>query len=181
MNPVVSNLKKAYANSSISMRIALATDHAGFEQLKALQLYLESLGHECWNFGPQEFVPEDDYPDYIKPAAEKVTNGECEFGIILGGSGQGEAMVANRFANVRCAVFYGPVVPLRIVDAEGHESRDPYEIVRLSREHNNANMLSLAARFVSLEDMKHILKIWLETPFSGEERHQRRINKIDRN
>jgi ribose 5-phosphate isomerase B len=137
MNPVVSNLKKAYANSSISMRIALATDHAGFEQLKALQLYLESLGHECWNFGPQEFVPEDDYPDYIKPAAEKVTNGECEFGIILGG--------------------------------------------RLSREHNNANMLSLAARFVSLEDMKHILKIWLETPFSGEERHQRRINKIDRN
>jgi ribose 5-phosphate isomerase B len=161
------------------MKIALATDHAGFEQLKALQAYLESLGHECWNFGPQTFVPGDDYPDFIKPAAEKVGNSECERGIILGGSGQGEAMTANRFKNVRCAVFYGPAVPLRAVDTEGHESRDPYEIIRLSREHNNANMLSLAARFVSLEDMKQVVKLWLETDFSNEEHHQRRINKID--
>jgi len=88
-------------------------------------------------------------------------------------------MTANHVRGVRCAVFYGPVVPLRIVDAEGDESRDPYEIVKLSRKHNNANMLSLAARFVSLEDMKHVVKLWLETDFSGDERHQRRINKID--
>jgi ribose 5-phosphate isomerase B len=161
------------------MRIALATDHTGFEQLKALEEFLKSLGHECWNFGPKEFKPDDDYPDFIRPAAEKVSNGECERGIILGGSAQGEAMSANRFKNVRCAVFYGPVFPLRVVDADGHESRDPYEIIRLSREHNNANMLSLAARFVTLEDMKQAVKLWLEINFSGEERHQRRIEKID--
>jgi ribose 5-phosphate isomerase B len=161
------------------MRIALATDHAGFEQLKSLQVFIESLGHECWNFGPQEFKPQDDYPDFIRPAAEKVSSGECERGLILGGSGQGEAIAANRFRAVRCAVFYGPVFPLRIVDAEGHESRDPYEIIRLSRKHNDSNMLSLAARFVTLEDMKQAVKLWLETDFSGEERHKRRINKID--
>jgi ribose 5-phosphate isomerase B len=161
------------------MKISLATDHAGFEQLKQLQEHLESLGHECWNFGPKEFAADDDYPDFIRPAAEKVSSGECERGIILGGSGQGEAMTANRLHGVRCTVFYGPVVPLRIVDAGGRESRDPYEIIKLSREHNNANMLSLAARFVSLEDMKHVIKMWLETDFNGEERHQRRIEKID--
>jgi ribose 5-phosphate isomerase B len=161
------------------VNIALATDHTGFEQLKQLQGFLESLGHSCQNFGPQDFVPDDDYPDYIKPAAEAVAKGEFERGIILGGSGQGEAMSANRVHGVRCALFYGPVVPLRIVDAEGHQSRDPYAIVRLSRQHNNANMLSLAARFVELEDMKNIVKLWLETEFTDESRHQRRIEKID--
>lgn len=161
------------------MRIALATDHAGFEQLKALQSYLESLGHECRNFGPASFDPTDDYPDFIRPAAKAVAGGEYERGIILGGSGQGEAMSANRVQGVRCAVFYGPVVPLRVVDADGHQSRDPYEIIRLSREHNDANVLSLAARFVNLEDMKHVIKLWLETPFPGNERHKRRIIKLD--
>jgi ribose 5-phosphate isomerase B len=161
------------------MRIALATDHTGFEQLKQLQVYLESLGHECRNFGPQEFMPNDDYPDFIRPAAEAVGKGEFERGLILGGSGQGEAMTANRIQGVRCAIFYGPAYPLGVVDAEGHESRDSYEIIRLSREHNDANILSLAARFVSLEDMKQAVKLWLETDFSGEERHQRRIEKID--
>jgi ribose 5-phosphate isomerase B len=161
------------------MKIALATDHAGFEQLKELQSYLESLGHECWNFGPQEFNPDDDYPDFIRPAAEKVSNKECERGVILGGSGQGEAIAANRFKGVRCALFYGIAVPIRPVDADGHQSRDPYEIVRLSREHNDANMLSLAARFINLEEMKHVTKLWLETDFTHDEHHQRRIEKID--
>jgi ribose 5-phosphate isomerase B len=161
------------------MKVALATDHAGFEQLKQLQSYLESLGHACQSFGPHEFNPNDDYPDFIRPAAEAVGGGQCEFGIILGGSGQGEAMVANRVKGVRCAVFYGIAVPIRPVDAEGHQNRDPYEIIRLSRQHNNANMLSLAARFISVEEMKNAMKLWLATPFSGEENHQRRIEKID--
>lgn len=161
------------------MKVALTTDHAGFEQLKELQSFLESLGHECWNFGPEQFAPDDDYPDFIRPAAQKVGNGECDFGIILGGSGQGEAMCANRQPGVRCAVFYGPAVPLHAVDAEGNQSRDPYEIVKLSRQHNNANMLSLAARFVALDEMKNVIKLWMDTPFSNEERHQRRIEKID--
>lgn len=161
------------------MNIALATDHAGFEQLKQLQEYLEDLGHECHNFGPKNLSPGDDYPDFIRPAAGAVATGKCEKGVILGGSGQGEAITANRLAGVRCAVFYGPVVPRGIVDAEGHVSHNPYEIIKLSRQHDDTNMLSLAARFVSLEDMKQTVKLWLDTPFSGEERHLRRIQKID--
>lgn len=160
------------------MRIALAADHAGFTQLRELTDYLESLGHEIKDFGPATLKPDDDYPDFIIPAAKAVASGECEHGIILGGSGQGEAMAANKIKGIRCAVFYGPAVPLRVVDADGHTSHDPYEIIRLSRQHNNANMLSLAARFVPLADMRQAIKLWLEVPFSQDERHIRRINKI---
>jgi ribose 5-phosphate isomerase B len=162
------------------MKIALSTDHTGFEQLKDLQIYLESLGHECTNFGPKSLNINDDYPDFMFPAAKAVSSGECEMGVILGGSGTGEAIAANRFKNVRCALFYGPAVIGRIIDVNGRVSSSPYEIVRLSREHNNANMLSIAARFVSLNDMKQVIKLWLETPFEGEPRHVRRIDKLDR-
>ena len=161
------------------MKIALATDHAGFEQLKQLQEYLEDLGHECRNYGPSNLQPSDDYPDFIIPAAKAVASGECEMGVIMGGSGQGEAMAANRVKGARCAVFYGPASTRKVIDAEGHTSNNPYEIIKLSRQHNDANMLSLAARFVSLEDMKFAVKLWLETPFSNEERHRRRDQKLD--
>jgi ribose 5-phosphate isomerase B len=161
------------------MTIALSTDHTGLEQLRELQEYLEGLGHECKNFGPTNLTPDDDYPDFIFPAARAVADGQHERGIILGGSGQGEAMAANRVPGVRCAVFYGPAVPRKVVDVTGRISHDPYEIVRLSRIHNNANMLSLAARFVGLQDMKLVVKLWLETDFSDEERHKRRIDKLD--
>lgn len=161
------------------MTIALATDHAGYEQLKDLQLYLESVGHQCQNFGPKSLRPDDDYSDYILPAAKAVAAGQCERGIIMGGDGEGEAMAANRIQGVRCALFYGPAVPNRPIEATQRASQDPYEILRLTRRHNDANMLSLAAWFLSLEDMKQVIKLWLETPFSGDERHQRRINKID--
>ncbi|MDO8591625.1 MAG: RpiB/LacA/LacB family sugar-phosphate isomerase [bacterium] len=161
------------------MTIALASDHAGFEQLKQLQDFLESIGHQCHNFGPVSLRPDDDYPDFVFVAAKAVASGGYERGIILGRSGQGEAMAANRIKGVRCVVFYGPAVARRVVDAHGKTSHDPYEIIKLSRQHNNSNMLSLAASFVSPEDIKNIVKLWLETPFSGEERHQRRINKLD--
>jgi len=161
------------------MNIALATDHAGYEQLKELKVFLEVAGHTCQDFGPQSLTPGDDYPDFIFPAAKAVAGGSCQMGIILGGSGEGEAMAANRVKGVRCAVFYGPSVAKKVVDAEGRTSHDPYEIIKLSRQHNNSNMLSLAARFVTLEDMKQVIKLWLETPFSGEERHQRRNDKLD--
>lgn len=161
------------------MTIALASDHAGFEQLTELSDYLESLGHEVENFGPKRLAKEDDYPDFIVPAAMAVSRGECQRGIIMGGSGQGEAMAANKIKGVRCAVFYGPSVAKKVVDATGRQSHDPYEIIRLSRQHNDANMLSLAARFVTLADMKQAIKLWLDTDFSNEARHQRRIDKID--
>lgn len=162
------------------MNIALASDHTGFEQLKQLQAALQSAGHSCVNFGPASLNPLDDYPDYIRPAAEAVGHGACERGIIMGGSGQGEAIVANRVPGVRCAVFYGPAVAKSLIDADGTASADPYEILRLSRRHNDANMLSLAVRFLSLDEIIKASMLWLGAEFSGEERHSRRIAKIDR-
>jgi len=161
------------------MKIALATDHAGYELLKDLQKFLQEQGYQCENFGPSKFDPADDYPTFVKPAAEAVAEGKCQRGIIMGGSGQGEAMAANRIHGVRCAIFYGTAVARRSVDAQGHVSHDPYEIVRLSRLHNDANLLSLAARFLSLEEMQQAVKLWLLTPFTGEVRHQRRIKELD--
>lgn len=161
------------------MKIAITTDHAGFEALKELKTYLESLGHECIDYGPTVFDAEDDYPEFMFPAARAVAAGECERGVIMGGSGQGEAMAANRIAGVRAALFYGPVTAKAAVDADGTLSDDPYEIVKLSRQHNDANVLSLSGRFLTLEEMKTALKLWLETPFSGAERHARRIRKLD--
>jgi ribose 5-phosphate isomerase B len=161
------------------MKIAVTTDHAGFEVLRELKRFLISLGHECVDFGPKSLNVDDDYPDFMFPAAQAVAGGECERGIILGGSGQGEAMAANRVKGVRCALFYGPVVAKTAVDAEGTKSNDPYEIVKLSRQHNDANVLSLSGRFLSLEEMKQAVTTWLETPFSGIERHSRRIKKLD--
>lgn len=161
------------------MTIALATDHAGYEQLKELEAFLDSLGHHCRNFGPKTLDPADDYPKLIYPAASAVAAGDCERGIILGGSGQGEAMAANRIKGVRCSVFYGPAVARRVVSAEKRTSHDPYEIIRLSREHNDSNMLSLAAWFVAIEEMKQAVRVWLGTPFQGEERHARRNRELD--
>ena len=161
------------------MKLAITTDHAGFEALRELKTYLESLGHECVEFGPTKFDAEDDYPDFIVPAAQAVASGECERGIIMGGSGQGEAIAANRVKDVRAALFYGPAIAKTAIDAKGTMSDDPYEIVKLSRQHNDANVLSLSGRFLTLEQMQIAIKIWLETPFTGEERHARRIAKLD--
>jgi ribose 5-phosphate isomerase B len=161
------------------MKIALSTDHAGFERLQELQKFLEAGGHECINFGPAEYVQSDDYPDYIKPAARAVASGECQAGIIFGGSGQGEAMTANRTNGVRCAVYYGPADPIGPINAEGAGAADEYEILRLARQHNDANMLSLAGRFLDTIAIEKAVTVWLETPFSEAERHSRRNQKID--
>ncbi|MDO8521122.1 MAG: RpiB/LacA/LacB family sugar-phosphate isomerase [bacterium] len=147
------------------MKIYIATDHAGFEMKEALVAYLKKeLGHDVVDMGAHELDPQDDYPDLISLAAREVSHdpGRAR-GIALGGSGQGEAMVANRFRNVHCVVYYG----------------GPLDIVRLSREHNNANMLSLGARFLSIDEAKAAVKLWLETAFTEEERHVRRIEKIE--
>ncbi len=161
------------------MKIAVTTDHAGFEALRELKVFLESLGHEIVDFGPQTLDADDDYPDFMFPAARAIANGECEAGIIFGGSGQGEAMAANRIKGVRCALFYGPVKAKTTVDAEGNMSDDPYEILRLSRQHNHANVLSLSGRFLSPEEVKQAVEIWLATPYSDAERHVRRVRKLD--
>ena len=155
--------------------IYLGTDHVGFEFKEKLKGYLIELGYQVEDCGNFVYDKDDDYPDFILPVARAVARDpERSRGIILGGSGQGEAMVANRVKGVRAAVYYGlakdPPSP-----CEGGS----FAIIRLSREHNDANVLALGARFVSEEEAKEAVKIWLETPFNGEERHKRRIKKID--
>ncbi|CAN5409256.1 ribose-5-phosphate isomerase [soil metagenome] len=161
------------------MKIAITTDHSGYEALHELSNYLTELGHTFVDYGPTSYDPEDDYPDFMFPAAQAVADGTCDMGIIMGGSGQGEAMAANRIKGVRAAVFYGPIVAQAAIDAEGTMSDDPYEIIKLSRQHNNSNILSLSARFLSVDQMKQASKIWLETPITDVERHLRRIKKLD--
>ncbi len=145
------------------MKIYLASDHAGFTLKKHLGEYLRSAGFEVSDMGPATFEPHDDYPDFISLAAQEVAKNPTEArGIVIGLSGQGEAMVANKFANVRAGVFYG-----------GSE-----EIIQLLREHNDANVLSLGAKFITPADAKRVVDIWLSTAFSNEPRHARRIEKI---
>lgn len=161
------------------MKIAITTDHSGYEALQHLADYLTELGHTYVDFGPTSYDPEDDYPDFMFPAAMAVANKSCDVAIIMGGSGQGEAMAANRIKGVRAAVFYGPIVAQVAIDAEGTTSDDPYEIIKLSRQHNNANVLSLSARFLTMDQMKQACKTWLETPITDVPRHLRRIEKLD--
>lgn len=146
------------------MKIFFAADHAGFEMKNELIKFVKDLGYETEDCGAYELNQNDDYPEFVKGAAEKVSKDpQNAKAIILGGSGQGEDMTADKFPNVRSAEYYGGNL----------------EIIKLSREHNDANVLALGARFISLDEAKEAVKLWLETPFSGEERHKRRINEID--
>lgn len=152
-------------------KIIIGSDHAGFELKEKLIAYLKELDFEVEDKGPFKLDLDDDYPDFIKPVALEVAKDPDNLrGIILGGSGQGEAMVANRIKGIRAAVYYGE--PLGKFTSR-------FEIIKLSREHNNANILSLAARQMTDDEAKEALKIWLETPFSEAERHIRRIRKIE--
>lgn len=147
------------------MKIYFATDHAGFELKNELLEYVSSeLGFEVVDEGAHEYNKNDDYPDFMHKAARAVSeNPENRRAIILGGSGQGEAMVANRYKNVRAVVYYG-----------GESS-----IITLSREHNNANVLSLGARFITVEEARQAVASWLSQQFTADERHVRRIQKIE--
>ena len=144
------------------MKIHLATDHAGLELKDKIKQHLNESGHDVIDHGAYEYDALDDYPDFIFPCAKAVAEDSRSRGIILGGSGQGESMAANRIKGVRAAVFYN----------------GPKEIIELSRQHNNANILSLGARFMSEEEIYRIIEIWFDTDFE-EGRHQRRIDKLD--
>ena len=144
------------------MIIHLATDHAGLELKDKIKQHLNKSGHDVIDHGAYEYDALDDYPDFIFPCAKAVAEDNRSRGIILGGSGQGEAMAANRIKGVRAAVFYN----------------GPKEIIELSRQHNNANILSLGARFMSEEEIYRIIEIWFDTDFE-EGRHQSRIDKLD--
>jgi len=145
------------------MKIYLATDHAGFELKEGVKKWLKELGYQVQDEGAFEYDETDDYPDYIKIVAKQVASDpDNNRGLIFGGSGQGEAIVANRFPHVRAVVYCGN-----------------NKLLVLSRTHNNANVLALGARFVSLEEAIEAIKRWMVVDFPGEERHLRRLEKID--
>ncbi|MGI8821073.1 MAG: ribose 5-phosphate isomerase B [Chthoniobacterales bacterium] len=141
------------------MKISLGTDHAGFRLKEAVKTLLRQLGHEVVDFGTNSEEPVD-YPKFVRPAAEAVGRGECERGIVFGGSGNGEAMVANKVRGVRCALCWSE------------------ESARLSRQHNDANVLSLGERLVPEELALAIVRVWLTTNFEGG-RHAIRIAQIE--
>jgi ribose 5-phosphate isomerase B len=148
-----------FARNDRSMKISLGTDHAGFCYKEKVKELLTSLGHEVKDFGTFSEEPVD-YPVFIRPAAEAVASGECERGIVFGGSGNGEAMVANKVHGVRCALCWSE------------------ESARLSRQHNDANVLSIGQRMISEELALNIVRIWLETGFDGG-RHERRVAMLN--
>jgi ribose 5-phosphate isomerase B len=144
--------------------IHLATDHAGLAHKEAVENWLSKEDYKVVDHGAHEFDPLDDFTDAILPVGKAVSEDpENSIGIIFGGSGQGEAMIANRFPNVRAAVFYG-----------GDQS-----IITLSRQHNNANVLSIGARFIDINTTKKVVWDWLHTNFDGEEKYTRRNKEID--
>lgn len=145
------------------MRIYIGSDHAGFEMKRSLIAFLVEQKFEVYDCGPKQYDHDDDYPDYVSIVATSVSKDRDSKGIVMGWSGQGEAIVANRFPNVRCALFYG-----------GNK-----HIVTLAREHNDCNMLSLASHFITTQESHEAVLLWLKTAFSAEPRHIRRIKKIE--
>jgi|TARA_Y100000310_G_scaffold254839_1_gene262016 ribose 5-phosphate isomerase B len=142
-------------------KIVLATDHAGFELKEEIKKYLVESGMEVEDMGAYTLDPKDDYPDFIIPAAKKVAEEQSK-GIIFGASGQGEAIAANKIKGIRAALYYGKDI----------------KIVKLSRTHNDTNILSLGAKFLAKDEAIKAVNVWLKTDFSNEERHIRRIKKI---
>ena len=141
------------------MKIAIGSDHAGYRYKEEIKRFLDEKGHEVLDFGTGS--PEScDYPLFCRPTAEAVAQGRCERGIVLGGSGNGEAMCANKVRGIRCALCWS------------------VETARLAREHNNANMISLGERMIDRETALQIVQTWLEIPFEGG-RHARRIALLD--
>ena len=141
------------------MKIAIGSDHAGFRYKETIKEFLQQRAHEVIDFGTFSEEPVD-YPLFIRPVAEAVARGEAERGIVLGGSGNGEAMAANRIKKVRCALCWNE------------------EVARLARAHNDSNVLSLGERLIAEETALEIVRVWLETPFDGG-RHIRRIQLLD--
>lgn len=144
-------------------KIFLGSDHKGFKIKEKVKLWLNNWGYTLEDFGAYGLNPDDDYPDFVSKVAEKVSeNSENTRGIVFGATGEGEAIVANKYRGIRASVYYG----------------GPEEIIALARDHSNANILSLGVLFLDEKTIENMLKLWLEKPFSGTERHVRRLNKI---
>ena len=154
------------------MKIFIGTDHAGYVLKERLVTFLKAEGYEVIDKGAYDYDEHDDYPDFVIPVAQEVSKDSNNVkGIIIGATGQGEAIAANKFPHVRTIVYYG----------EGKcVVNDEANIIVRSREHNNSNILSLGARFLTEEEMVIAVDLWLKTPYTGTERHVRRLAKIDK-
>ena len=141
------------------MKIAIASDHAGFDYKEAVKAFLLENGYEVKDFGTDS-KESCDYSDFVFPAARAVAAGECDRGIVFGGSGNGEAIAANKIKGIRCGLAWD------------------LRSARLCREHNDANVLSMGQRMLAVEEMLEITELWLNTPFEGG-RHQKRIDKLN--
>ena len=163
------------------MKIYIAADHVGYELKEKLKTYLTGLGlgYEIIDKGAFKYDADDDYPDFIREVAEAVAKDKESKGIILGGTGQGEAMCANRIKGARAFVFYSQALAKEAIDITGKKSTDPFEIIKLARIHNYANIISLSGRFLSFDEMKFAIELFLKTEFKNEERHIRRVKKLD--
>ena len=169
-------------------KIIIGSDHAGFAIKQALVVYLKNLGYEVHDCGPEKYNADDDYPDFISPVAREVSKHASHIGsdtvkgIVLGATGQGEAMVANKFSHIRAAVYYGYGFENgeRTQKQQEIEALYAMRIIERSRLHNDANVLALGASFLNENEAKAAVKLWLETPFSGEARHIRRIEEIEK-
>ena len=142
------------------MRVYLGSDHAGYELKNLLVEHVRSLGHEPVDCGPADYDPDDDYPPFVLAAASRTVADPGSFGIVLGGSGNGEAIAANKVPGARAALAFSE------------------DTARLAREHNDANVLSLGARMYSADEAKRFVQLFLATPFAGDERHARRIGML---
>lgn len=146
------------------MKIHIASDHAGYEMKNFLKYRLLDMGHTVTDHGPQEYSPEDDYPDFIIPCAEAVITDRQSLGVIVGGSGEGEQISANKVEGVRAIEYYGKDL----------------DIVKFGRDHNDANIISLGQRFMTNDEALEAVLMFIETPFSNEDRHIRRIEKVEK-
>lgn len=154
------------------MKIYIGTDHAGLAQKEKIVTFLREGGYEVVDVGAHEYDENDDYPDFIIPVAREVSrNPQNTKGIILGGSGQGEMMTANKFPHVRAALYYGNRRTM---------TTDNATILEVARQHNDANVLAIGSRFVTDEEALEAVQEWINTPFSGNDRHKRRLTKMDR-
>lgn len=146
------------------MKIHIASDHAGYEMKNFLKYSLLDMGHTVTDHGPQEYIPEDDYPDFIIPCAEAVIADHQSLGVVVGGSGEGEQISANKVEGIRAIEYYGKDL----------------DIVKFGRDHNDANVISLGQRFMTNDEALEAVLLFIETPFSNEDRHIRRIEKVEK-
>jgi len=146
--------------------IYISGDHAGFKIKQKIIPWLEKQGYKIIDCGPFKYNKLDDYPDFVIPMAKKVTKDKDSRGIIMAGSGQGEVIAANRIKGIRTVLYYGYV--------------SPQKVLKLSRAHNNSNVLSMGSRFLTEKQVKDAIKIWLAAPFSNATRHKRRLKKLEK-